>query len=250
MRKWLEQLVLGAGELALEKRQTLRSRLKADGTLVSDIDELVQEYVISRIEREFPHDCVISEESDRVCAEGTRRVWAIDPIDGTRSFVLGFPLWAVSIGLLEEGKPRCGAVYVPQVRDLYVNAGDGPFLNGKPMSPCPVPVCDKNSAFLVTERFFRKYFLDYPGTFFSLGTTAVHALYVGRGAAVGSFSRAFVWDFAGAAAIVLPLGVEFRYVGGKPVDFSKLLTRNRVSEGVFACHPSLFGQFQSALKPR
>ncbi|MCG6987886.1 MAG: 3'(2'),5'-bisphosphate nucleotidase CysQ [Gemmatimonadetes bacterium] len=78
----------------------------------------------------------LSEESadDRARLD-VRRVWVVDPIDGTREFVQGIPEWCISIGLVEEGSPVAGGILNPATGELVLGAvGEGVTCNGAPAS--------------------------------------------------------------------------------------------------------------------
>ncbi|HVQ23401.1 MAG TPA: inositol monophosphatase family protein, partial [Candidatus Saccharimonadia bacterium] len=72
-----------------------------------------------RLIGQFPTDGWLSEEGDAKVVAGGRRVWVVDPLDGTREFVQHIPEFAVSIALLVEGRPLVAVVYNP-IRDLMV----------------------------------------------------------------------------------------------------------------------------------
>lgn len=130
----LAAAVREAGALALQKfRSPLKSWTKGNASIVSEVDIAVDELLRERLEREgFGW---LSEESvDNPSRLAFRRVWIVDPIDGTRAFVGGLSDWAVSAALVEDGRPIIGALYEP-VEDLLFLAiqGEGATLNGAPM---------------------------------------------------------------------------------------------------------------------
>jgi fructose-1,6-bisphosphatase/inositol monophosphatase family enzyme len=57
-------------------------------------------------------------------------LWIIDPIDGTRSFISGMPLYSMLIALLQDGVPQLGVVRMPELKEVYTGSPDGAFLNG------------------------------------------------------------------------------------------------------------------------
>lgn len=77
----------------------------------------------------------LSEESvDDAARLGCRRVWVVDPIDGTREFIQGIPEWCISIGLLEDGLPVAGGIFNPDTGELVLGSlEDGVTLNGEPV---------------------------------------------------------------------------------------------------------------------
>ena len=65
-----------------------------------------------------------------------RRVWVVDPLDGTREFVDGIPEWCISVGLVEDGEPVAGGILIPPTGQLVMGAvGLGVTLNGDPILP-------------------------------------------------------------------------------------------------------------------
>ncbi|EFK54542.1 histidinol-phosphatase [Corynebacterium genitalium ATCC 33030] len=98
---------------------------KPDMTPVSDADIAVEAALRAKLESARPSDAVLGEEfGGDVQFEG--RQWVIDPIDGTKNFVRGVPVWATLIALLEDGKPVVGVVSAPALaRRWYASQGSG-----------------------------------------------------------------------------------------------------------------------------
>jgi len=93
----------------------LRIDTKPDLTPVTDADEAVEDAIRSILARERPGDAIFGEEQGGTpIFEG--RQWVIDPIDGTKNFVRGVPVWASLIALLEDGVPIIGMVSAPALR--------------------------------------------------------------------------------------------------------------------------------------
>ena len=98
---------------------------KPDMTPVTDADLAVEAALRSRLEDARPADAVLGEEyGGNVTFSG--RQWVIDPIDGTKNFVRGVPVWATLIALLEDGKPVVGVISAPALaRRWYASEGSG-----------------------------------------------------------------------------------------------------------------------------
>lgn len=102
---------------------------KSRRDVVTDVDVRSEELVISEIQRRFPQDAVLAEESGRHDGTGLGergRTWVIDPLDGTVNYANGIPFYCVSIGLVEDGHPVVGVVLDPARDDLYAATADGP----------------------------------------------------------------------------------------------------------------------------
>jgi histidinol-phosphatase len=122
-----------AGALALSRfgRNPRRWR-KSDGTPVSEADIAVDDLLKSRLTGEFPDFGWISEESVHFPPGGRSPTWIVDPIDGTRSFVRGVPLYGVMLALEEEGDVVVGVLHFPALAETVGAArGVGCWWNGR-----------------------------------------------------------------------------------------------------------------------
>lgn len=122
-----------AGALALGKfRAPIRSWTKGASSPVSEVDIAVNEMLREQLCRIGPRYGWLSEESaDDSDRGGAERVWVVDPIDGTRAFIAGLADWAVSVALVQRGRPIVAALFAPALDALYVaTAGGGATLNG------------------------------------------------------------------------------------------------------------------------
>jgi histidinol-phosphatase len=122
-----------AGRLTLGYYQTgVRPDLKSDQSPVTVADRQAEELIRGRIERTYPRHAIVGEEYGAKEGEGSDHRWFIDPIDGTKSFVRGVPLYAVLIGLEIEGEVRVGAAYYPALDEMLAAAsGVGCWWNGR-----------------------------------------------------------------------------------------------------------------------
>ncbi len=89
------------------------------GDLVTEADRASEVAVLDVIKRHFPDHAILAEESGQLGQSDNPLLWAIDPLDGTTNYAHGYPLCAVSIGLLVSGVPMVGVVYNPILGDLY-----------------------------------------------------------------------------------------------------------------------------------
>jgi fructose-1,6-bisphosphatase/inositol monophosphatase family enzyme len=105
---------------------------KADQTPVTTADREVNDTFIEQVAIRFPDDGVLGEEASRD-VKG-KRTWVIDPIDGTQQFILGIPVFMVSIALVVDGRPVVGVAYNPSTRQCYWACdGDGAYRDGRPI---------------------------------------------------------------------------------------------------------------------
>jgi histidinol-phosphatase len=122
-----------AAEVALRYyRVPVEVTLKADQTPVTRADREAEEAIKAVLRGAFPAWGFLGEEFGAEGPQETR--WIIDPIDGTKNFVRGVPVWAVLIGLEEAGQVTTGVVLNPPTGTAYwARRGEGAFLDGVPI---------------------------------------------------------------------------------------------------------------------
>ncbi len=140
-----ERWLAFALELADQARRFLRRRfrsgteviLKSDGTPVSAADRELEARMRERIRAAFPEHGILGEE------EGAERsaselLWVLDPIDGTKAFAAGKPLFGSLIALVQEGRPLLGVIEAPATRERWVGCRGRPTLyDGRPVRVRP-----------------------------------------------------------------------------------------------------------------
>jgi histidinol-phosphatase len=132
---WLDALATVArlaGAIALRHFRTdLRVETKADGSPVTVADRAAEEAARGWITQHFPRDEILGEEGGKTGAPNAARRWVIDPIDGTKTFIHGVPLWGTMIGVLEQDSVIAGSIFCPAVDEIVVAAqGAGCWHNG------------------------------------------------------------------------------------------------------------------------
>ena len=211
----LKNVILEAGEIALQRRAGISVHFKSDHTPATDVEAAIEEKIIGWIKQNFPGDQVISEETG-VIGPSTDRVWVLDPIDGTRAYLNGLPTWGILLGLLDEGEPSLGFFYMPKCNDFIWGGRDyGAFLNDQPISGPIKTAFDDPVAFLAVPSNFHLHFqTSYPRTR-SVGSTAANLCYTALGSAVGTFTRQVnLWDIAGMLPILEHAGIAVEFLNG------------------------------------
>ncbi|NVK16655.1 MAG: inositol monophosphatase [Rhodobacteraceae bacterium] len=126
-----------AGIAAEAARGYFRGRLgiefKADESPVTQADKAVESEVRAYLEQHFPDHGIFGEEHGFAGADRAE-VWIIDPIDGTRSFLSGHPLFGFLLGFLQDGIPQLGVIGMPALGETYLGVrGQGATFNGQPI---------------------------------------------------------------------------------------------------------------------
>lgn len=119
-----------SAELALRHQKTgITAENKSDDSPVTIADKECEKLIAKMLLEAFPDDGILGEEGSRKESQNGRR-WIIDPIDGTRDFVRGNPLWSVLIALEKEGEVQAGVVHLPLMGNTCWGArGEGSYRN-------------------------------------------------------------------------------------------------------------------------
>ncbi len=127
-----QELAWQAGKLTLAYYGTgVVPELKADQTPVTIADRQAEERSRAMITARFADHAILGEEYGET-NPGARYRWILDPIDGTKSFVQGVPLYGVLIGLERDGEPVLGVCYLPALNEMVAAArGEGCTVNGR-----------------------------------------------------------------------------------------------------------------------
>jgi histidinol-phosphatase len=116
---------------------TLAVRTKSDLSPVSEADEATERMLRERLAQERPDDGIVGEEFGS--GGSTARRWILDPIDGTKNYVRGIPVWATLIALEEDGRIEAGVVSSPALgRRWWAARGEGAFCNGRALRVSPI----------------------------------------------------------------------------------------------------------------
>ena len=125
--KFAQTLVRLGGDstLPLFQQADLAVDLKEDQSPVTAADRNAEQLMRVEISRAFPHDGVLGEEFGE-CPGTSGYRWVLDPIDGTKSFITGVPLYGTMVGLESAGAAVCGAIYFPALQEsIHAAAGQG-----------------------------------------------------------------------------------------------------------------------------
>ncbi|KIC38439.1 inositol monophosphatase [Ruegeria sp. ANG-R] len=208
-------------------RGTLGVEFKADESPVTQADKGVEAVVRQYLADKFPDDGIFGEEQG---FEGLDRqnVWIVDPIDGTRSFLSGHPLFGFLLGYLTDGVPRLGVIGMPALNEVLIGMKDqGATLNGKPVSVSGT--CRLSDAVLFVNEG-DKIYRDHPALFDRLMTSGQtrrfaydcypHALLaMGHVDAVIDYDLQ-PYDYLPVTAVVEAAGGIMSDWDGKPLDLN------------------------------
>lgn len=129
------RLADAAGEIQRRYfRQPLKIELKPDASPVTRVDKETEGVLRDLIEQAYPGHGIAGEEYPAV-RENAEYVWVLDPLDGTKSFLVGMPVFGTLISLAQRGRFVLGVIDQPILRDRWVGAdGHGTTFNGVPVN--------------------------------------------------------------------------------------------------------------------
>ncbi|MEI8057688.1 MAG: inositol monophosphatase family protein [Actinomycetes bacterium] len=209
---------------------------KADRTVVTATDQLAERVIRAAVRAEYPDDGVRGEE-DGLAQGGNDRIWVIDPIDGTRMFAEGIPMWTTLIALRTAGEVVVGVADAPALGERVTAVrGEGAWSEGRQLHVSSVAtLADAFVLHASVEEFVEEGQLDglvrlVTSTRGSRGMAdAWGHLLVARGAAdvLVEASECFEWDWAATGLILSEAGGAISAVrGGSPTDGCRLLATN------------------------
>ena len=149
-----EEVARKSGDVALGFfRQGVTVDTKGDGTPVTVADRTAEKTAREWIEARFPEDGILGEEFGETRPQARRR-WILDPIDGTKSFVRGVPLWGTLVACCEGDTVLAGAACFPAVEEIVVAApGEGCWWNGRRAAVSGVADLARATALVTDDRF-------------------------------------------------------------------------------------------------
>jgi histidinol-phosphatase len=130
---FIKKTAFQAGNISLDYYQKgISAEYKIDNSPVTAADRAVEGFIRHQIEITYPGHAILGEEYGADPEAGKSIRWIIDPIDGTKSFMRGIPLYGVLIGMEVDGIVRVGAAYYPALNEMLCAAdGEGCWWNGR-----------------------------------------------------------------------------------------------------------------------
>jgi myo-inositol-1(or 4)-monophosphatase len=210
-------------------RRELKTWTKEFGSPVSEADIVLDKFLHSALMTARPDYGWLSEETvDNPDRLSRKRVFIVDPIDGTRGFIKGEDTWTVSLAVVEDGVPIAGVVYAPVRDEMYEAAqGEGALLNGKPLVRRPrrerplIPVPGAVHQELQEAGLDYRRGPLYPSLAYRLVLVAT-----GKLDAVVARRGSQDWDLAAATVILAEAGVDFADVCMGALRFNGEETRH------------------------
>jgi histidinol-phosphatase len=236
-----------SAELALKHQAAgIQAETKPDDSPVTIADRECERLIVGALEESFPDDGFLGEEGTRKDSKSGRR-WIIDPIDGTRDFVRGNPLWSVLIGLEEANQVVAGVVHLPLLGyTCWASRGGGAFRNDARMRVSSITdrsmaVLSLNGLSRMSDATFASRVIDWAGRFWScrsLGGTPDAMLVAAGEMDMWVEPKVAAWDLAATQVILEEAGAVFFSFSGE---------RTIYGGSAAACTPGLEAELRAFL---
>jgi 3'(2'), 5'-bisphosphate nucleotidase len=257
---WTSELTRAA-EIAREAADVLLEIYATDFTVdfkgqgtsdpVTEADRRANALIVARLQAAFPDDGIVAEESELAAsALERRRIWYVDPLDGTKEFVAKNGEFAVMIGLAVAGRAQLGVVFQPSTDTLYAGAvGQGAWVEHAGVRR-PLQVtrhAQPNQLGLIVSRSHRPVLTEELVQRLGIAREAISGsvgLKVGKIAEqqadlyVHMSDRASAWDACGPEAVLVAAGGRFTDLAGQPIRYGESDVRMR--RGLLACNSAAF----------
>jgi myo-inositol-1(or 4)-monophosphatase len=214
-------LIREAGDHALgllANREALAIESKGLQDMASEADLTTEFLIRERLERRFPGDGFLGEETGGSEFAPDQGIWVVDPIDGTQPYISGLSSWCVSIAFVRAGQLLFGMVYAPARRELFAGGiGFAATLNGEPVGRHRGgSISDGMLAVGYSPRVAPHDFLPLFGRllergamFYRDGSGALTLCYVAAGRLIGYIEQHInSWDCLGGLAVARAAGLE------------------------------------------
>lgn len=236
VRMWVQ----ASGAIAIHYFHGSTARQKADRSLVTQADLEIERFLRERIGARYPTHGILGEEQGKEHVD-REFVWVLDPLDGTAAFVSGLPIWGISIGVMRNGSPLLGIIYLPLTNEYYwAMAGAGAFCNDQPIHVREGSGIDSNDWIAGPSKVHLNYDIRFPGKMRALGSVAAYFCYVARGSAVGALlGRPRLWDIAAGYVILQEAGGMIVGLSGQPLDLAPMLHGLNSAEPIVLATPDV-----------
>ena len=226
---------------------------------VTAADKEADNFIRGRIKEEFPDDLILSEENNKIPNDYEGRVWMVDPLNGTKSFIKGRDTFAVVIGLVENGVPTLGCMSVPAQGKLFLaEKGKGAFEKvGDGFERIHTSSVEElGDSILITRepskevRPIEEKLDRLPFKERIEGIAGAKVCQIARGEAeahINTNFKASKWDIAAPQVILEEAGGVLTDLDGNPIDYKKE-TLNLERSYVASANPALHEKIISKLR--
>jgi len=230
---------------------------KADGSLVTEADLVMQRQLATALQAHWPDFAVLGEEMNEAEQQAALQrsssgVWCIDPLDGTSNFAVGMPYYAVSVALVKNNAPEMAVVYDPSRKECFAAIrGQGAWLNDQRLEKCaPDTPLAQGVALIDLKRLPRALAARLAAappykSQRSFGAVALDWCWLAAGRChVYLHGQQKLWDYAAGCLILHEAGGRSATLDGESVFAPSLAPRSAAA----ALNPEIFDQWTNWLE--
>jgi len=232
--------------------QDIQYKKESGNSPVTAADYEADQYLAKFLGGEFPHDGWLSEEtvdtSDRL---EKKRVWIVDPLDGTKEFIKKLPEFCVSIGLVEDSIPVVGVIYNPISDEMfYAQKNKGAFLNANQIKISNVQDIKDASIVVSRSEHAKGLWNDYKSHFSSIKSIGSIAYKLGLAASslydiTATVAPKNEWDICAGDCIINESGGVMKKINGDSIIYNQKKTL--VTDPIIATNSMLFDSISDLL---
>lgn len=258
---FISSVLEDAVTIANEKFGKVSGITKGDDNnqVLTEADIMIGKLIIKRIQKAYPHDNIIDEEAG-IIDNTSEYTWVVDPIDGTSNFANGVPTYGIMIGLLQKHLPIAGGIALPFFSEIITaEKGAGAFCNGKKIHVTAKenlldvlgaygidghqenPQMTREEVTLLGELILQMRNLRTSNSVFDIAMVA-------KGNYGGVLNRTSkIWDNVAVQIIIEEAGGIYTDFFGKPIDYTRPLTKVTNNFTFCAAAPTLHKKIQEII---
>ena len=214
--------------------EDIHTKGKGLNDVVTIADTKSENIIVEKINEFFPNDSIIAEEGGKYQNGTSEYTWAIDPLDGTMNYSRNMPFYCVSIGFLNNNKPIGGAIYIPELDELfYCEKDKGAYCNDKKIQVSNTENIEKslatigfNNRYPEERDFFNKIHdngMKHMQNIEKIFSTVISLCYVAAGKIEAHFELyCFLWDICVGSLLVEEAGGKCSSLNYTGVDYTKI----------------------------
>ncbi len=243
-----------AGKILIKyfKSEDNKVKMKGINNPVTVADKEADKYLYDFLMGEFPYDGWLSEETvDTQERLNKNRVWIVDPLDGTKEFILGIPHFSVSIAMVYDGHPVVGVIYNPVTDEMFsCQKGKGVYLNGQKVNASQTTNLSNASITVSRSEVKRNEWEPYRNNFKSIhpiGSVAYKLALISSGNydIFTTIAPKNEWDICAGNCLVSEAGGVLKTINNKKIIYNQKKTL--VTDTIIATNSVLFERVSDLL---
>ena len=243
-----------AGKILIKyfKSEDNEVKMKGINNPVTVADKEADKYLYDFLMGEFPYDGWLSEETvDTQESLNKNRVWIVDPLDGTKEFILGIPHFSVSIAMVYDGHPVVGVIYNPVTDEMFsCQKGKGVYLNGQKVNASQTTNLSNASITVSRSEVKRNEWEPYRNNFKSIhpiGSVAYKLALISSGNydIFTTIAPKNEWDICAGNCLVSEAGGVLKTINNKKIIYNQKKTL--VTDTIIATNSVLFERVSDLL---